>query len=71
MQYGSMKEHLDHISKEVKLLKKMLVYEEMVDKQKTEAAWQDLLSAVRLVSEQWKGVSAVEEISEQREKTWR
>jgi hypothetical protein len=67
---GNMKEHLDHISREVSQLKKALIFEGIIDKQKTEATWKGLLNTSRQISKKWKGPSAVEEIKGQREKKW-
>ena len=64
----NLKGHIDHISKEVVQLKKILIYEGIIDKNKTESAWENLLDTSKLISKKWKGHSAVEEIREQREK---
>ena len=40
------------------------------DKQKSNMAWDDLMSASDQISEKWTEVSAADEIRSQREKTW-
>lgn len=62
----NIKKHLDHISRELMLLKKRLIYGEVIDKQKTETAWKNLLNTSKQISKKWKGPSAVEEIRKQR-----
>lgn len=64
----NIKEQLDRISRELMQLKKMVVYEGVIDKQRTEMAWKNLLNASKQISRKWKGPSAVEEIRRQREK---
>lgn len=66
----NIKEQLDRISRELMQLKKMVVYEGVIDKQRTERAWKNLLNASKQISRRWKGLSAVEEIKRQREKKW-
>jgi len=68
MPIANIKEHLEHISKEVAHLKKKLIYEGAIDKQKAEAAWKNLLNASKQISRKWRGLSAVEEIKMQRDK---
>jgi hypothetical protein len=68
MSQANMKEQIDRISKELMQLKKMMIYEGAVDKQKAESAWKNLLNASKQISKKWKGPSAVDEIREQREK---
>jgi len=70
MLQANIKEQLDRISRELMQLKKMVVYEGVIDKQKTEIAWENLLNASKQISKKWKGPSAVEEIRRQREKKW-
>jgi hypothetical protein len=70
MLQANIKEQLDRISRELMQLKKMLVYDGVIDKQKTEVAWKNLLNASKEISKKWKGPSAVEEIRGQREKKW-
>lgn len=70
MLQANIKEQLDRISRELMQLKKMVVYEGVIDKQKTEIAWKNLLNASKQISKKWKGPSAVEEIRRQREKKW-
>lgn len=66
----NIKEQLDRISRELMQLKKMVVYEGVIDKQRTERAWKNLLNASKQISRRWKGLSAFEEIKRQREKKW-
>ena len=61
---------LDHITHEISEIKKIIVETKLVDRQRTENAWNDLMSASEEVSKLWKGKSAVEEIKDQREKVW-
>jgi len=70
MPQTNIKEHLDRISRELTQLKKLLIYEGTIDKQKVEAIWKNLLNTSKQISKEWKGPSAVEEIREQREKKW-
>lgn len=65
----NIKKHLDHISRELTLLKKRLIYGGVIDKQKTETAWKNLLNTSKQISKKWKGPSAVEEIRKQRGKS--
>ncbi len=65
----NIKKHLDHISRELILLKKKLIYEGIIDKQKTENAWKNLLNTSKQISKKWKGPSVVKEIRKQREKS--
>ncbi|MBM4402542.1 MAG: hypothetical protein FJ044_04840 [Candidatus Cloacimonetes bacterium] len=66
----NIKEHLDRISRELKQLKKLLMNERAINKEKAEAKWKNLLNTSKQISREWKGPSAVEEIREQREKKW-
>lgn len=66
---ANMKRQINRISKEVTLIKKMLIYEGVINKKKTGTAWKNLLNASKQISKKWKGPSAVEEIRGQREKT--
>lgn len=68
MSQASMKEHLDHISREIMQLKKMIIKHGIKDKQKTESAWKNLLKTSKRISKEWKGPSAIDEIRMQREK---
>jgi hypothetical protein len=70
MLQANIKEQLDRISRELMQLKKMLVYDGVIDKQKTEIAWENLLNASKEISKKWRGPCAVEEIRRQREKKW-
>lgn len=61
---------LDHIEQDVAEVRKALFIIRVKDKEKAETAWKNLLAASELVSKNWKGLSAVEEIREQRSKAW-
>jgi len=64
----SLREHLDRMTQELIQIKKIAIGLEESDKEKTERAWDDLMAASKEISREWKGVSAVEEIRNQREK---
>jgi uncharacterized protein YukE len=66
--YYELGTRLNHITHEISEIKKIVVKTKSLDKQKTENAWDDLISASDEVSRLWKGKSTVEEISDQREK---
>ena len=66
----SLGEHLDRMTNELIQIKKIAIGLEEGDKQKTERAWDDLMAASKEISKEWKGVSAVEEVINQREKRW-
>jgi hypothetical protein len=51
-------------------MKKMLIKVKVKNKEKTERAWSDLMEASKEISKLWKGPSVVEEIRNQRKKTW-
>ena len=67
---GEIKGHLDRVTQELIQIKKLIIRLEVKDKQKTERAWDDLMSASKEISLAWKGETAVEEIRDQREKRW-
>lgn len=66
---GAIKKHLDYMSHEIVEIKKLIVGLES-DKHKSNMAWDDLMSASDQISEKWTEVSAADEITSQREKTW-
>ena len=66
---GAIKKHLDYMSHEIAEIKKLIVSLES-DKQKSNMAWDDLMSVSDQISEKWTEVSAADEITSQREKTW-
>jgi low affinity Fe/Cu permease len=66
---GAIKRHLDYMSHEIVEIKKLIVGLES-DKQKSNRAWDDLMNASDQISEKWTEVSAADEITSQREKTW-
>ncbi len=66
---GAIKKHLDYMSHEIVEIKKLIVGLES-DKQKSNRAWDDLMSVSDQISEKWTEVSAADEITSQREKTW-
>ena len=57
------------MSHEIVEIKKLIVGLES-DKQKSNRAWDDLMSASDQISEKWTEVSVADEIRLQREKTW-
>ena len=63
-----LKEKINHIEEDLISVKKTMIELDSKNKQKTEAIWQDLMSASKDISKQWKGLSVVEEIKRQREK---
>lgn len=65
-----LKEHLDRMTQELEQIKKIVIGLEERDKEKTEEAWVDLMKASKEISRRWEGVSAVNEIKNQREKKW-
>ncbi len=65
-----LKEHLDRMTQELEQIKKIVIRLEERDKEKTEEAWVDLMKASKEISRRWEGVSAVNEIKNQREKKW-
>ncbi len=66
----SLMEHLDRMTNELTQIKKIAIGLEEGDKEKTERAGDDLMAASKEISKEWKVVSAVEEIRNQREKRW-
>ena len=69
-EFGEIKGHLDRITQELIQIKKLIIRLEVKDKQKTERAWDDLMSVSKEISMAWKGENAVAEIRDQREKRW-
>lgn len=63
------KEHLDHLSHELAEVRKLIIGMES-DKQRSDMAWDDLMSASEDISNMWTDLSAAEEIRQQRDKTW-
>ncbi len=62
---------LSHIVHELLELKREIISLKGREENKTEEAWKDLLSLSDEITTLWKGPSAIEEIKEQREKTWK
>jgi hypothetical protein len=62
--------HLERITEELVQIRKITVGLKTVDKLKAERAWKDLMEASKLISREWKGLTALEEIQSQREKEW-
>ena len=62
--------YLDHITQDIEELKKMLILRGPANRRKTEEAWKDLMELSKKISRQWTGPDVVEEIRDQREKTW-
>lgn len=60
--------YLDHITKDVMEVRKMIVHLNVVNRKKTLKAWKDLRKASNEISKLWHGLSAVDEIRMQREK---
>jgi len=56
------------MTQELTQIKKIAIGLEESDKEKAERAWDDLMAASKEISQEWKGVSVVEEIRTQREK---
>ncbi len=67
---GEIKGHLDRVTHELIQIKRIFIGLEVKDKQKTERAWDDLMSVSKGISQAWKGGTVVEEIRDQREKKW-
>ena len=63
-----LKEHLDHITQDLAEVKKIIISLETIDRERSERAWNDLMSASAEVSRRWQGPTAVDEIRLQREK---
>jgi len=66
-QQEEVKKHLDQLEEQVVQLRKLLIYP-AVNPRHSDQAWNDLMSASEEISRQWKGMSAVEEVRDQREK---
>jgi len=67
---GEIKGHLARVTQALIQIKKLIIRLEVKDTQKTERAWDDLMSVSREIFRAWKGGTAVEEIRDQREKRW-
>lgn len=63
-----LKVHLDHLTQELTEVRKIIINMEVIDREKIERAWRDLVSVSEEVSRDWKGPTAAEEIRLQREK---
>ncbi len=59
---------INHIMHEIIELKKAMIPFKIKNKEKTNHAWADLITASEEITKLWKGDSAVEEIRAQREK---
>ncbi|WP_187470451.1 hypothetical protein [Dictyoglomus thermophilum] len=68
MEYLDIKSRIERIYREITELKKILILESVIDKEKNEVAWRNLLTLSKEISARWEGFSAVEEIRNQREK---
>ena len=68
MDMKHIQEHLDSIEQEVVQLRKVAIYNKVVDNDKTQKAWTELIALSGEISERWKGPAAVEEVRSQREK---
>lgn len=68
----SLKKHLDHVSRELSEIRKLILSIKLGKKgsESAEWAWEDLMEAFDEISDLWTEVSAVEEIRAQREKNW-
>lgn len=68
----TLKRHLDHMSRELSAIKKLVFGIESAKKgsEDSEIAWKDLMEASEEISDLWIDVSAVDEIRMQREKNW-
>jgi len=69
-EFGEIKGHMARVTHELIQIKKFIIRSEVKDKQKTERAWDDLMSVSKEISLAWKGETAMEEIRDQREKRW-
>ncbi len=68
----TLKKHLDHMSRELSEIKKLVFGIESGKKgsESSDRAWEDLMEASEEISDLWTDVSAVDEIRAQREKSW-
>jgi len=68
----TLKKHLDHMSRELSEIKKLVFCIESGKKgsESSDRAWEDLMEASEEISDLWTDVSAVDEIRAQREKSW-
>ena len=64
----ALKKHLNHMSHELAEVKKLII-DVGSGKQRSDRAWDDLMSASEEISNLWTDISVVEEIRSQREKT--
>ena len=62
---------LSHIVHELLELKRDIITLKDREENRNEEAWNDLLSISDEITRLWNGFSAIEEIREQREKTWK
>ena len=62
---------LSHIVHELLELKRDIITLKDREENRSEEAWNDLLSISGEITRLWNGPSAIEEIKEQREKTWK
>ncbi|MGC9003019.1 MAG: hypothetical protein ACP5J9_08755 [Dictyoglomus sp.] len=62
------KSRIERIYREITELKKILILEGVIDKEKSEVAWRNLLILSKEISARWEVFSAVEEIRNQIEK---
>lgn len=65
----ALKKRLDHLSNEISEIRKLIQGMES-GRQESDRAWEDLMRASEEISELWTDGSVVEEIREQREKSW-
>ena len=63
-----LKGHLDHLAQELTEVRKSIINMEVIDRERSERAWIDLMSVSAEVSRRWQGPTAVEEIRLQRER---
>jgi hypothetical protein len=61
-------EHLNSIEQEIIEMRKAKIYNKVINKDKNQKAWDEFITLSDEISEQWDGVSAVEEIRLQRRK---
>lgn len=64
-----LKEKINHIEEDLVTVKRTIIKLDLKDRKKTDSAWSNLLSVSKEISKKWKGLSAVEEIRKQREKS--
>lgn len=61
-----LKDRLDMVINEAVQMKIIIIHQGLIDKEKAEEAWADLMLASEDISNQWEGPSALEEIRDQR-----